>query len=125
MKVLLDTSFLVAVMDKKIDLVHELRKFGKPELYVIDLVLNELRQLSEGRGRDSGNARVALQFLGRKTVNVIKAGEGSTDKKLLELARKRNIAVCTIDRKLKQGLTRKDLEVVTIRQGRYLVRVKK
>jgi rRNA-processing protein FCF1 len=125
MKVLLDTSFLVAVMEMKIDLVHELRKFGSPELHVIDLVVNELKRLSEGKGKAAKNANLALQFLGRRMVRVIRAGEGSTDRKLAECAEKDGSAVCTIDRKLKDSLLKKGIPVITIRQGRYLVRAEK
>jgi rRNA-processing protein FCF1 len=122
MKVLLDTSFLVAAVDNKIDLRLELSKFGRPEMHVLDLVQGELKKLSEGRGKDAANARVALQFLGRRMVKVVRAGEGSTDRKLAE---KRGFAVCTIDRKLKDSLMRKGAAVITIRQGRYLVRAEK
>jgi len=122
MKVLLDTSFMVAAMENKIDPMMELRKFGNPEPYVLDLIVDELERLSKGNGEDSKNASVALQFLGRSMVNVIKVGEGNTDKKLLEVAEKRNMSVCTIDRKLKDALLGRGIEVITIRQGRYLVR---
>ncbi len=122
MMVLLDTSFLVTVMEKKIDLFHELRKFGNPEMHVLDLVQDELEKLSTGRGKDAGNARVALQFLGRKRIGIVRAGEGNTDRMLIEYAEKEGFAVCTIDRKLKDSLLNRGVVVITIRQGRYLVR---
>ena len=125
MKVLLDTSFMVAAMENKIDPMMELRKFGVPELFIPDLVVDELKKLTEGKGKDAGNANVALTFLGRKLVNVIRVGEGNTDKKLLEVAEKRNMSVCTIDRKLKDALLGRGIEVITIRQRRYLVRAEK
>jgi rRNA-processing protein FCF1 len=125
MKVLLDTSFMIAVMESKIDLNSELKKFGNPELIVLDLVVNELKKLSEGRGKDSKNAKLALQFLGRKMVDVLKAGEGNTDRKLTEYAQKRGMAVCTIDKKLKASLLKKKLKAITIRQKRYLVHAEK
>lgn len=122
MKVLLDTSFLVAVIENKIDMGMELKKFGKPELVVLDLVVNELKSLSEGRGKDSRNARLALQVLGNEMVNVLNAGEGNTDRKIAEYAEKMGMSVCTIDRKLKDSLRGKGAKVITIRQNRYLVR---
>ncbi len=121
MKVSLDASFMVSVIENKIDLIMELRKFGNPELVVLDLVVNELKRLSEGRGKVSRNARIALQFLGREMVDVLKAGEGNTDKKIAEYAEKRCITVCTIDKKLKTTLLKKKIQVITIRQNKYLV----
>lgn len=125
MKVLLDTSFLVAVIENKIDMVMELKKFGKPELVVLDLVVNELKSLSEGRGKDSTNARLALQVLGKEMVNVLNAGEGNTDRKIAEYAERMDMTVCTIDRKLKDSLREKGAKVITIRQKRYLVMTNK
>lgn len=125
MKVLLDTSFLIAVMESKIDLIMELRKFGNPELVVLDLVVDELKSLSVGRGKDSKNAKVALQFLGMGMVNVLNAGEGNTDRKIAEYAEKMGMTVCTIDRKLKDSLHKKGAEVITIRQKRYLMMTNK
>jgi len=122
MKVLLDTSFMVAAMDNKIDPMMELRKFGKPELFIIDLVADELKKLTEGKGKDACNANVALAFLGKMAVNIIRTGGGNTDNKLMECAEENGMSVCTIDRKLKEILLRKGIEVITIRQGRYLVR---
>ena len=122
MKVLLDTSFLVSVVQNKIDLNMELRKFGRPEIFVLDLVINELKSLSDGRGVDARNAGIALQFLGREGIPVLRAGAGHTDTLLMEYAQKRGMSVCTIDRRLKDDLLAKGIEVITIRQNRYLVR---
>jgi rRNA-processing protein FCF1 len=123
MEFLLDTSFLVSAMENKIDIVAELRKFGRPSLYVLDLVVKELENLSGGKGEDAASARLALSFLGKRgQVSVIRASKGNTDRKIIEYSLNRNMAVCTLDRELKESLARGGIEVITIRQGRYLVR---
>jgi uncharacterized protein len=122
MDVLLDTSFMMAVMQAKIDLVPELRKFGRPKLFVLDLVLKELEGLSSAGGKDGTAARLALSFLKREAAEVIEAGKGQTDKKIVEYSMDRNMVVCTIDKELKDRLLMGGMEVITIRQGKYLVR---
>ncbi len=122
MDALLDTSFLVAAMENKIDVTAELRKFGRPCIFVLDLVINELNKLSEGRGSDAANARVALDFLRNANATVIKAQSGNTDNKIIEYSMNRNMVVCTIDREMRDRLVRGGMEVITIRQGRYLAR---
>ncbi len=125
MKVLIDTSFIVAAMENKIDLDSELRKFGKAEICVLNLVLEELVRLSQGKDNKSKGAKLALMYLAGRTADVIKAEKGSTDKRIQEAAEERGMSVCTIDRKLRDSLLKKGIEVITIRQGRYLAVAKK
>ncbi len=124
MKVLLDTSFLVKVVENKADLQAELMKFGKPELLTLDLVVKELEILSSGRGNDADNASVALDFV-RKYVKVLAAAKGSTDLTLLKVAKEGDMTVCTLDRKLKDMLLKGRVKVLTLRQGRYVVAAEK
>ena len=124
MDFLLDTSFLVCAMDGKIDIRSELSKFGRPCLFVLDLVVKELERLGESNGRDATNAKLSLLFLKRERAAVIKAGSGNTDRKILEYSLNRNMTVCTVDKELKDRLSRGGMGVITIRQGKFLVRVK-
>lgn len=122
MDILLDTSFLMSVMQGKIDIMPELRKFGKPKLFVLDLVIKELESLSSAGGQDGTAARLALTFLKREAVEVIEAGKGHTDRKIVEYSMDRDMVVCTIDKELKDRLLMGGMEVITIRQGKYFVR---
>jgi rRNA-processing protein FCF1 len=122
MDFLLDTSFLVSSMGNRIEVTAELRKFGVPVLYVLDLVIEELEKLSARRGKDAVSARLALEFLKRENAAVIRVRKGNTDRKIIECSVKSNMTVCTMDKGLKEKLRRKGAGVIAIRQGRYLVR---
>jgi rRNA-processing protein FCF1 len=124
MKVLFDTSFLVSAMEFKIDLVSELMKFGKPEMFVLDLVRRELVVLSEGRGRTGRDARLSLMFIEAAGVGEIKTGfTGHTDRKMMTYALNRQMAVCTIDLRFKKSLVKRGVRVITIRQRKFLALV--
>ena len=122
MKLLLDANFLVSSIEYRIDLMNELRKFGKPELFTLRPVVDELKELSGGRGRASKNAKLALMWLKREKIKAKSCGEGHTDKIIIDTAAKAGdgCVVCTVDRKLRDSLIRNGVSVVTIRQKSYL-----
>jgi len=121
MKILLDTSFLISAMLSKMDILGELRKFGRPELYVLDLVVGELESFVKGRGKKAINSRLSLKFLDHENVVIIKTIGGQTDRKIVSYATNRKMAVCTVDRRLKLTLLRRGTNVISIRQRKYLV----
>jgi rRNA-processing protein FCF1 len=122
MRLILDTSFLMNAMEGKIDIMSELRKFGEPKLSTLDLVVKELEGFSVGRGRNARNAKLSLGFIKNEGVRVIKAGGKNTDNNIVSYAGNRKMDVCTTDAELKKTLMRRGVGVVTIRQGRYLVK---
>ena len=122
MNILLDTSFLMHAAAAKIDIMTELRKFGEPRLYTLNLVVDELGGFSPGRTRKAMSARIALKFIEEEAVRVIKAGGKNTDRNIVRYAGNRKLTVCTTDRELKKTLRRRGVSVITIRQGSYLVK---
>jgi rRNA-processing protein FCF1 len=121
MKMLLDTSFLMTAMRSRMNIMAELRKFGQPSLYVLDLVVKELVSFSEGRGKKAAESRLSLRFVHTAGVRIIRTRGGHTDRKIITYATNRKMAVCTVDRNLKDTLLRRGAKVITIRQGKYLV----
>jgi rRNA-processing protein FCF1 len=121
MKMLLDTSFIISATKGRLDIVEELRKFGRPSLYVLDLVVKELESFSTGRGKRALDSRMSLRFIEQNGVHVIRTRGGHTDRKIVTYATNRGMAVCTVDRQLKETLLRRGAKVITIRQGKYLV----
>jgi rRNA-processing protein FCF1 len=117
MKFLLDTSFLVNAVKFKIDIIFELTKFGKPEIYTIDLVVKELERLAQGKSRDGSAAKVCLSLI--KNAGIIKSSAKNADSGL-ELLSKRFV-VCTQDKELSDRIKSKGASVVMIRQKKYLV----
>jgi len=122
MKFLMDTGFLMNVMEFRIDLIAELMKFGRPELCTVDLVVKELQKMSGGRGRKSRWARLSIAFLENMNVKVIASEGGHTDHQILRHALEEDMVVCVVDKRLKIRLKESGATIITIRQRKYLVR---
>lgn len=120
MKFLLDANFLMVPFKFKVDIFRELEKFGKPELYTLDMVLEELGELSKKKGRNARAARLALILIKKKGVKTIKSGLGSTDAQILKTATQENFTVCTLDKELEKGLHARKVPVVFLRQKKFL-----
>jgi len=119
MKFLLDANFLVYAAKQKVDLLAELARFGRPELHTTDAVVEELKSLAVGKGEDGAAARVALDFIEKKT-KILKTEEGmATDEALLSHAC--DFAVCTNDRRLTDAIKKRGGKVVCVRQRKLLM----
>ncbi len=123
MKFLLDTNFLLIPGKFRTDIFSELQKFGKPELFTLDLVVAELRKLASSRGRDACHARLGIELLEKKNVRVLDAGGTNTDHELERLAAEQGFAVCTQDRALQRNLSKESVTVIFLRQGRLLAKL--
>ena len=123
MKFLLDANFLLTSIKFKVDIFSELMKFGKPELYTLDLILKELKKVSEGKGKDAKNAKLALTILERKNVKTLKTKNKSADQEIERIAAEQNLTVCTQDRALIEKLRAEELDIVIIRQKKYLEKI--
>ena len=120
MKFLLDTNFLMAVGQFKIDVFSELMVFGKPELFTIDKVIDELYNLSEGKGKDSKAARLAIELISMKGVIVIKTDGTDADTEIEKVAAEEGYTVCTTDKELAMRLKREEILVIGVKQKKML-----
>lgn len=120
MKFLLDANFLLLPGQYKIDVIHELREFGNPDLYTLNLVVKEVETLANGSGKSAQHARVGLQLLEKHQIKTIHSTARNTDSELVKLAKK-GFVVCTQDSALRKRIKDKG-SVVFLRQGRYLVK---
>jgi len=123
MKFLLDTNFLLAVGQFKLDVFSELQNFGKPELYTLDLVVRELKKISGAGGKDSRHAKFALMLVEKKNVKILKTENENTDQEIERIASEESLTVCTQDRTLIRRLQAEDIDVIIIRQKKYLKKV--
>jgi rRNA-processing protein FCF1 len=123
MKFLLDTNFLLIPGRFKTDIFRELERFGKPELFTLNLVVAELEGLASGRGRDAKHAQLALELVEKKNITILEGKWASTDHELERLASEQDFAVCTQDKALQRRLKREDVVVIFLRQGRVLVKL--
>ncbi len=116
LKVILDTDFLIKILEWKVPLFQELdRTLDFPyKVYILDRTLDELK----GKKLE----KLALKFIKEK-INIIKTKTNkNVDKLLLTLNNKQNI-ICTQDKELKEKLKKAKFKIVTIRQKRYLQNV--
>ena len=120
MKIILDTNFLLIPGKFKVDIFRELEKFGKPQLSTLDSVIKELEKISRGKGRDAGNAKLGLSLLKDNKVQILKTKGKDTDSEIERIASEDDYIVCTLDRNLIERLRRECVQVIRLRQKKYL-----
>jgi rRNA-processing protein FCF1 len=123
MKVLLDSNFLMVPGKFRVDIFREMEMFGKPEPHTLNLVVKELEKIAGRKGNDSRHAHMGLFLLDSKGVKVIKARGRNTDREIERLAREQGFVVCTQDRELIKRLRKEKVGVISLRQGKYLVKI--
>jgi len=119
MKFLLDANFLMIPGKFKVDIFRELERFGKPELFTIDLVVKELSRLSKAKGKDAFSAKLGLYFIQEKDIGILESQETKADSELVRLSGE-GYTVCTQDKILISKVKRKGFRVIFLRQGKYL-----
>lgn len=122
MKFLLDTSFLMIPGKHGIDIFDGLYEFGKPELYTLDMVIEELMiHLEEGKGKIKKAAKLALSFIEKMGVEVIEVKRKKSTKTDDELFKRGNkFVICTQDVELSKRVREYGGKVVYLRQQKYL-----
>ena len=122
--VLLDTSFLLAMLEQRRDIDEELRDFinGPIRIATLDMVERELQRIGRTRSSKTGaSANACLELLKARKYSIFPAGieTSDTDAAILSFSLARNgpLAVATVDRKLRAALSR--LGVVTVYPKRF------
>ena len=118
MKFLLDANFLMIPGKFKADIFQELERFGKPELFTLDLVVKELSKVSKVKGGNAFSAKLGLSFIQQRDIGILESQEAKADAELLRLSK--DYVICTQDRALTEKILRKGFRVVFLRQGKYL-----
>jgi len=121
MKIFLDTNFLMVPVKFGVDIFSELDRIidERYELITVEPVVEELKKISEGKGKDAKAAKVGLELIKRKKIKVMKTKEKSADKSLIELSE--GNAVATLDVELKKKLMKIGRKVIYLRAKKYLV----
>ena len=122
--ILLDTSFLLAMLEHRRDIDDELRDLinGPIRIATLDLVERELRRIGRTRASKIGAfANASLELLKLRKYRISPAGFETTDTDAgilsFSLASIEPLAVATIDRKLRSSLSR--LGIATIYPKRH------
>jgi rRNA-processing protein FCF1 len=117
--VLLDTSFLIAMLEQRRDIDEELRDLikGPVRVATLDMVERELQRLGRTRSSKTGGlAGAALELLKSRKYSIFTSGidTSDTDAAILSfsLAKNEPLAVATVDRKLRASLAKLGLQVI-------------
>lgn len=120
--VILDTSVLISIFEKKIDIRDEISaEIGKAELLVPRSVLRELGKLySLSKGSKRRLAKAAIDYIYSAGFKIIESeDEENVDKDLIMLAKKFDAAVATLDKELINKLRKEGIEIITWKNKRF------
>ena len=116
---LLDTSFLVQMLEQRRDIDEELRDLikGPVRVATLDMVERELQHLGRTRSSKTGGlANAALELLKSRKYAILTSGieTSDTDAAILSFssAKSEPLAVATVDRKLRAVLAKLGLPVI-------------
>ncbi len=119
-KVILDTSFILDAVKFKIDLDDIMNIINQPyEILIPDAVIHELMQIAKNKGKTGSNAKVALEIIKKKKFKLIKTSETSADRAILTVADK-DVIVGTSDKKLKESLKKRNINLILVRAKKHL-----
>jgi hypothetical protein len=122
-QIILDTNFLLAVYQFRIDIFSELERVCDfPfELCIIDKTIDELNHIIERqKGKDKEAALFALNLINKKNISIIKTEKNTNvDDLILNLIKNKDCIVATQDKNLKRKL--KGTQVLVIKQKKYLL----
>ena len=116
--VVLDTNFLLALTQKKVDFALLIREFFDfpVQLVVLKPCLNELKALKQGK-----RIFPAIQeYLRANSVHEISTEAQSADKAILDYAREHGAVVATLDYVLRKRLKKAGVQTITLK-GRTIV----
>ncbi len=117
MRIILDTNFLIDCIRFKIDLKSE---FIGNELFILNSIIFEIEKITKRKTKESALAKLALHYIKRKHLKILKPKEKNTDLSLLNYS-KRGYIIATHDRVLKNKIKKAGGKVIFIRQKKYVV----
>lgn len=121
-KVILDTNFLMAVAQFRIDIFSEIKRVCDfpYKICIIDRTVDELNNIVKNqRGKDKDAAKLALSLIKSKDIEKLKTDKGSyVDLLLLD---QKDAVIATQDRELRAKLKEKNIHTLMIRQKKYII----
>ncbi len=121
MKVIFDSSFLMAVVEHPTTWFEDITEnLGKFQPVVLECVVEEMKRISSGEGRKARNARVALGLAEGFTIGP--CGGGNTDAEIVSAALSMDAGVATADNDLVKELRARHVKVVGLSSGRVALR---
>lgn len=120
-KIVLDTSFLVAAYELKVDIFEEMFRVCdfKYVLFVLDGTIKELERLIKNSTLSKKQAaKYALKQIQGREIKVLKAEEEYVDDALVAL---KGYIIATEDAELKRRLRKNNVRILSIRQKKFIV----
>ena len=120
--IVLDTSFLMALSEKKsISLDDLFRLYPKAKLVTTKSVISEIKGHLDGKRRSQ--ARISLEIVERYNIGIFEDYDGSADEDVLKLSKElgKGAVVVTFDLELKERLLDLGIPVIYLRAGKKLV----
>ena len=121
-KIILDTNFLLAVFEIKVDIFAEIERICtfRYELFILDRTVDEVENLIKSPLLSKRQAaKGALQLIKLKKVQILQTeGSRMVDDILVDL---KGAIVATVDMELKRRLRKKGIQIMTIRQKKYVI----
>ncbi|MFW6013917.1 MAG: PIN domain-containing protein [Nanoarchaeota archaeon] len=117
-KIVLDTNFLMIPGQIGLDIFKEIERgiSKRIELFICSGSLKELQKLTEtGKGVNKRAAKLALELIENKNIQIIPTEPGHVDDRLVELS-KQDYLIATQDLGLKKRLKK----YVYLRQKKYI-----
>jgi len=118
-KVVFDSSFLIAVLEKPTTWYEDVsEKVGRFQPVILDCVKKELTRLSEGETKRARYARLALELT--KEFELEKCGGGglSVDDEITSYSKGAAAFVATVDGRLLSSLRKMRVGAITLKSGR-------
>jgi len=110
-----DTNFLMLAYQFKIDVLSGLSELlGKYKAVTCAGVINDLKKIGAGKGRDSAAASYALKLLKLSEVEVNDNAK-DVDGWILNYCVRKGAVACTVDRELVRKLKKEGVKVVILR----------
>ncbi len=121
MKVIFDSSFLMAVVEHPTSWFEDMtEELGRFQPVVLECVLGEMKRLASGEGKKARSARVALELA--KGFRRQPCGGTNPDDEMVSAAGSGGAAVATTDNGLTRTLRARRVKVVGLRSGRVALR---
>jgi hypothetical protein len=117
-RIFFDTNMLMLPTQFGLDIFEEIENIlnEKVEFYVFDRTIEELEEISKGKGKNATAARVALSLIRKKGVKIITTKK-PVDDALLSLE---DVIIATNDKTLRKRLKAKGIKTIYLRSKKYL-----
>jgi len=116
MKIILDTNFLMAIVQFKIDIFEQL---AGNDLYTIESVVNELNGISKRKSKDGTAAKIVLTIIKSKGLKILESKDVA-DKSLIDYSNSGYI-IATQDKVLQNKIKSLGWKSIYIRQKKYVI----